>query len=106
MLLLVGFPVGWAAQVFLFAIFSLITVFLLRRFLKSQPIESDQPLLNRRGHQYVGRDFTLEEPIVNGQGKIKVDDSIWKINGTDCEAGATVSVTGVDGVVLQVELKG
>jgi hypothetical protein len=40
-------------------------------------VESDQPKLNRRGEQYVGRTFTLEEPIVNGHGKIRVDDSTW-----------------------------
>jgi len=56
-----------------------------------------------RGEQYVNRTFTLEEPVVNGQGKIKVDDSTWKIEGADCESGTKVRVTGVDGVVLKVE---
>jgi hypothetical protein len=53
----------------------------------------------------VGRDFTLDTPIVNGQGKIRVDDSTWKIRGKDCGAGSLVTVVGVDGVVLQVEVK-
>jgi hypothetical protein len=51
----------------------------------------------------VGRVFTLGNPIVNGEGKIKVDDSIWKIRGPDCEPGARVRVNGVDGVVLTIE---
>ena len=67
------------------------------------PVISDQPNLNRRGQQYVGRTFTLDEPIVNGLGKIHVDDSTWKIEGNDCPAGTKVKVTGVDGVILKVE---
>ena len=50
-----------------------------------------------------GRLATLREPIVNGVGKIRVDDTTWKISGPDCAAGAKVLVTGVDGVVLRVE---
>jgi len=45
----------------------------------------------------------LKEPIVNGAGKIKVDDTTWKISGTDMAAGDKVRVVGVDGVVLKVE---
>lgn len=67
------------------------------------PVESDQPNLNRRGQQYIGRTFTLSEPIVNGLGKITVDDSTWKIHGKDCAEGTRVTVTGVDGVILKVE---
>lgn len=94
-----------ATQVLCFAILSLVSVPVLRHFLKTRPIKSDQPLLNRRGEQYVGRHFTLSEPIVNGRGKIRVDDSTWKIRGADCEAGSTVTITGVDGVVLLVDSK-
>lgn len=93
---------AWELQVVLFAAFSVASVILWRRYLTKHPIESDQPQLNRRGEQYIGRTFTLDEPIVNGQGKIKVDDSIWKITGEDCPQGAKVQVNGVDGVVLKV----
>jgi membrane protein implicated in regulation of membrane protease activity len=84
-------------------VLTILSVFVIRSFFKAHPVKSDQPLLNRRGHQYVGRVFTLGNPIVNGEGKIKVDDSIWKIRGPDCEPGARVRVNGVDGVVLTIE---
>ena len=45
--------------------------------------------------------FTIEEPIVNGMGKIKVDDSTWRVNGSDQPAGTTVKVVSVDGSTLQ-----
>ncbi len=94
---------GWETQVLAFALLSIVSVVIGRKWLERHPIESEQPSLNRRGEQYVGRVFTLQEPIVNGQGKIKVDDSTWKIQGPECEAGRNVKVTGVDGVVLIVE---
>ena len=40
---------------------------------------------------------------MNGQGKITVDDSTWKIEGDDLPAGTKIQVTGVEGTVLKVE---
>lgn len=96
-------PIGGEIQLLLFAALSVVSVTLGRAYIKKRPIETDQPNLNRRGAQYVGRTFTLNEPIVHGYGKIRVDDSIWKIEGADTPAGSQVKVIGVDGVVLKVE---
>lgn len=94
---------GWEYQFMIFAIFSIISIALWKRFVKTGSEASDHPTLNRRGEQYVGRTFTLQEPIVNGMGKIKVDDSTWKISGDDCEAGTRVKVTGIDGTIFKVD---
>ncbi|MCP4041858.1 MAG: NfeD family protein [Gammaproteobacteria bacterium] len=103
-LLLLAIPgLGLEFQILIFAVVSVVSVVAWRSYLRSHPTESDKPLLNRRGEQYVNRTFTLTEPIVNGQGKIRVDDSTWKISGEDCAAGIQVTVVGVDGVVLRVE---
>ena len=93
---------GWEFQVLLFALLSVASVVIWRFVQKRHPTQTEQPLLNRRGEQYVGRVFTLDEPIVNGQGKIRVDDSIWKVRGEDCEAGSKVMVSSAEGVVLLV----
>jgi len=74
-----------------------------KSYRKKNPLVTDEPALNRRGEQYIGRSFTLTEPIVNGEGKIKVDDSIWKISGADMEAGASVCVIALEGSILKVE---
>jgi membrane protein implicated in regulation of membrane protease activity len=58
-----------------------------------------------RGQRYVGRVFTLDEPIVNGRGKIRVDDTTWNIEGADLAAGVSVEVTSVDGTILKVAQK-
>lgn len=94
---------GWEYQVLGFAVLAVAVTVAGRSYLKKRPITTDHPTLNRRGAQYVGRTFTLEEPIVNGLGKIRVDDSTWKISGADCAAGSRVRVSGVDGTVLHVE---
>ncbi len=94
---------AWELQVLGFALLSVTSVVIWRYVQKRHPIQTEQPLLNRRGEQYVGRVFTLQEPIVNGQGKIRVDDSIWKVQGEDCDAGTRVVVSSADGVVLMVD---
>ena len=70
--------------------------------LRRHPTGTDHPLLNRRGEQYIGRVFTLDEAIVNGTGKLRIDDTIWKVNGDDLAAGTAVKVSAAKGVILQV----
>ncbi len=90
-------------QVLIFAVLSVITVVMYKSYRKKNPLVTDEPALNRRAEQYVGQSFTLTEPIVNGEGKIKVDDSTWKITGADIDAGETVRVIAVEGSTLIVE---
>ena len=90
-------------QVLIFAILSVITVMMYRSYRKKNPLVTDEPALNRRGEKYIGQSFTLKEPIVNGVGRIKVDDSSWKIKGFDIDAGETVRVVAVEGTTLIVE---
>jgi membrane protein implicated in regulation of membrane protease activity len=102
-ILLLAPELGWQYQFMVFAIFSIVSIASWRLYLRKHPTQSDHPTLNRRGEQYVGRHFTLEHPIVNGIGKIQVDDSTWKIRGEDCDVGSRVKVTGVDGTIMLVE---
>ncbi len=101
------FPgIGWEQQVLVFAVLAVAAAVGGRMWVRSRPVATDQPALNRRGRQYVGRVFTLEEPIVNGVGKLSVDDTVWKVGGEDLATGIRVKVTGVDGVILLVERDG
>jgi len=93
----------WQWQVLLFAVLSVTSLIAWRAYQRRHPTVSDEPNLNRRGAQYVGRVFTLDEAIVNGTGKIRVDDTTWKVSGADRPLGAKVRVTGVAGTVLTVE---
>jgi len=90
-------------QVLVFSVLSVVTIIAWKFYGKKHPIESDHPLLNKRGNQYIGRVFSLYEPIKNGQGKIKVDDSIWKVHGEDCNINSRVKVIAIRGTVFDVE---
>ncbi len=92
----------WTYQVMLFAVLSVGSIVAWRLRLRRHPTQTADPLLNRRGHQYVGRVFTLDAPVVNGHGKIRVDDSTWKVvMERDYPAGTRLRIVGVDGVMLK-----
>jgi membrane protein implicated in regulation of membrane protease activity len=90
-------------QVFIFSMLSIAAITAWKLFGKKHPITTDHPLLNKRGAQYIGRVFSLYKPIENGEGKIKVDDSIWKVHGEDCDINAKVKVIATRGTVFDVE---
>jgi membrane protein implicated in regulation of membrane protease activity len=94
---------GWEVEMILFGVLSVASFFVWRRFRPFNVVDSDQPSLNRRGHSYVGRTFTLAAPIVNGVGTLHVDDSQWRISGPDVPAGTQVRVTAADGATLRVD---
>lgn len=104
-LVLLAVPdLSWELQLLTFALLAVFSAFGWRAYRKrNPPPESDHPTLNRRGEQYIGRNFTLNEAIENGLGRLKVDDTIWKIEGADLAPGTKVRVTGVEGTVLIVK---
>lgn len=91
------------AQLLAFAALSLASVLGWRRWQSTRPERGDDPKLNRRGAQLVGRRFSLVAPIVNGRGRIKAGDATWAVAGPDLPAGRVVEVTDAEGVVLRVQ---
>ncbi|SDT03977.1 NfeD family protein [Pseudomonas oryzae] len=93
----------WTLQYLLFGVLSILTAVLWWRRQRAAGKSGDQPGLNRRGSELLGRRFVLHEAIVEGRGKIRVGDSVWLVSGPALPAGSEVRVVGQDGVVLQVE---
>lgn len=93
---------GWETQIILFGVLSIVAIGLGRRYVKKHPIETDRPTLNVRGAQNIGRVLTLESAIVNGVGRARLDDTLWKVIGPDLPAGTRVEVIGVEGTALRV----
>jgi len=93
-------------QLLIFAALSIASILVWRRYGIQHQTETDHPFLNKRGAQYIGRTFTLIEPIENGRGKIKVDDSIWTVQGEDCTKDTKVEVVSVDGTLFTVKIIG
>jgi len=93
-------------QLLIFAALSIVSILVWRRYGILHQTETDHPLLNKRGAQYIGRTFSLVEPIENGRGKIKVDDSIWTVQGEDCAIDTKVEVVSVNGTLFSVKIIG
>ena len=96
-------PVSIPLQVGMFAIASILAVYAGKKFLKDNPIQSQDPMLNDRGARLTGEVVTVVEAITDGSGRVKVGDTVWNARGIDAQVGARVRVTGANGAVLNVE---
>ncbi len=93
---------SWQWQFVAFAAFSIAAIPLWRRIAMQVGAPTDQPFLNRRADAFIGRTFTLEKPIIDGNGTLPIGDTIWRITGADAPAGSRVKVIAIDGTALQV----
>lgn len=93
----------WQVQVLVFLLLSLVSAYLGNRLMGGRNSPSDQPLLNRRGEQLIGRTATLTEPIQEGRGRIQLGDTLWLVSGPDLPPGTRVRVASVQGSELVVE---
>jgi hypothetical protein len=94
---------SWQLQLLAFAAFALAAVPLYRRLGRRQLEDTDQPFLNRRADALVGQVFTLEQPIVDGAGTVRVGDTVWRVAGPDTPAGNRVRIVTADGAALRVD---
>ena len=91
-------------QVILFVVLSFVSIQVYRTWFRQRARASDQPLLNRRAEQLIGRVVTLEQAISAGVGRAKVDDAFWVVAGPDLPQGSAVRVVAVDGMTLKVQV--
>jgi membrane protein implicated in regulation of membrane protease activity len=98
--LLIDWP--WQFQIVGFVVLALALVAIGRRYF-SRAEESDRPFLNERAERLVGTSHVLGEPIVNGHGRVSIEDTSWRVSGPDTAAGTRVRVVGADGSILKVE---
>ena len=90
-------------QVIDFVFLSLIIAFSAKRFLRDRPIESSDPLMNRRGARLVGETALVVQAIEHGSGRVKLGDSEWIARGPNVAAGERVRISGSEGAILLVE---
>jgi membrane protein implicated in regulation of membrane protease activity len=92
-----------AAQLISFGIWTGVAVAIGKRWYRDYPIESLDPLLNDRGARLIGEIVTVSDPIVDGDGRVRVGDGTWQAHGPDAAAGARVRIVGVAANTLLVE---
>src|SRR6202140_1400911 len=94
---------SWQSQILMFAIFAACAVPLWRRVARANTaVSKSNPFLNKRADALVGRVFTLEKPIIDGAGTVRIDDTIWRVAGPDAPAGSRVKIVQADGASLTV----
>jgi len=101
-LVMVVFDLPWEYQWLGFAVLGIVAMLLYRAYIRKYPETVDQPNLNQRGNQYIGSELVLIEAIEQGQGRARLGDGVWKVEGPELPAGARVRVTGVKGTSLTV----
>ena len=98
---------GWQVELIAFAVLGLAAA--VGWWIYGRPdnaAASDRPMLNRRAERHVGKVFTLDAAIVHGDGRLKIDDTTWRVSGPDLPAGSKVKVLGVEGITLVVAAEG
>ena len=102
-LLSFAFHPSWQTQLLMFAVFAAAAVPVWRRLARSDTsVSASNPFLNRRADALVGRVFTLEKPIIDGWGTVRIGDTIWRVAGPDAPAGSRVKIVQADGANLTV----
>jgi membrane protein implicated in regulation of membrane protease activity len=102
-LLTFAFDISLPMQVVDFVFLSLIAAYSAKRLLRDRPIESSDPLMNRRGERLVGETALVVAAIEHGTGRVRLGDSEWNVRGLDVAAGERVRIIGSDGATLLVE---
>lgn len=95
---------GWEGPALAFAVLTVAAAVAGRGFYaRLRHAATDEPNLNRRGQQFIGTVHTLDAPIRDGRGRLKLGDTTWPIAGPDLPAGTRIVVVGVDSITLRVE---
>ena len=93
---------GWQQQVVAFIVLSIVSIMIGRNWYGARNVVDEPDRLNKRTARLVGRDAVLSEAIVNGRGRVAIDDGWWSVSGTDLPKGRRVRIVDADGSVLRV----
>jgi membrane protein implicated in regulation of membrane protease activity len=93
---------AWQTEALIFVALAVVLAIAGRRYFARTAKKSGQPFLNERAARLIGQSFVLAEPIVDGKGRLRIDDTNWRVTGPDLPSGTRVRVTGNDGAVLSV----
>jgi len=99
------FPeLSWVIQTLMFSGLAVVFVLVGRKYIMEKENKSEDPTLNRRGSQYVGKTCEVAVDFKNGKGKIKIEDTLWTATGAkDFKVGSSVKIVAQDGTKFEVE---
>ena len=94
-------PLSLEGQIAAFAIVTGLLFALCFRLYR-QITAGEPAMLVNSPNRLVGASALVEDPISDGEGKIRLGDTVWLARGPDLPRGTAVTVTRVDGTVLEV----
>ncbi len=91
-------------QAVLFVVLGVVSILIYRKWFRgNDDAPTDQPALNRRTDQLLGRVVVLQSAIERGSGRVQIADAYWTVSGADLPVGTSVRIVGADGMTLMVE---
>ena len=97
---------SWQSQLVGFAVVSGVAVLLGHRWYGQRAKPASGEPLNERTARLIGRGAVVSEAIMNGRGRVAIDDGWWSAEGPDLPVGSSVVVEGAKGSVLLVRPAG
>jgi inner membrane protein len=91
-----------AIALIIFALLSIAFAFIGRKIYGPMGKSIVESMPGHRAAALIGREFILDEPITHGFGRIRVDDTVWRVRGADQPSGAKVRVKQVEDEVLLI----
>ena len=91
------------AQIAAFAVWSVVTVLVGKRWYVDFPIASSDPQLNDRAARLVGETVVVEVAIDGNGGRVRIGDGSWPAQGPPAAAGDSVRIVAVRGGLVVVE---
>ncbi|WP_417483243.1 NfeD family protein [Maricaulis sp.] len=100
---------SWPVQLSVFAILTLVLVWIGDRWVRPAINRGGESGLNDRSARMIGQRVRVVSDFVTGRGRVHFDDTEWAAetqDGSDPLAGSQVVVDGIRGVVLIVHSAG
>lgn len=89
------------AQIAGFAVWSIVTVAIGRRWYVDFPIDSSDPALNDRAARLIGETVVVEVAIDEDGGRVRIGDGSWPARGIAAAVGERVRIVEVrSGLVI------
>ena len=101
-LTVLAFDIPFVFQCAIFALLAIASVAGGRRWYERNPVDSDDPHLNERTARLIGREVTVVQAIVGGEGRVRVGDGVWTARGPDVPEGSRVRIVAAEGGSLRV----
>lgn len=85
----------------LWAAFCFVGLYVTKKY-PPYSLKADQEV-GERLNQYIGKTYVLEEPIQNGEGRLRLSGSYWRIKGPDLPKKTKIVIVKLESTVFIVE---